>query len=298
MKKQKSKTTTSASSKFNLLQFIKSSRPISWVNTAFPFAAGYLATGGQMDLYFLVATIYFLIPYNVLIYVVNDVFDYESDLRNPRKNSIEGGLLPPETHKPMLLATLLINTPFLIYLLVNGSLATNLILLAITLGALSYSMPPLRFKEIPFLDSINSSFHFVSPLIFALMINGWEKGYTFYVLIFFAWGLASHAFGAVQDIIPDRQAKISSIATYMGARATVRLSLAIYVLITAALVLKGWPIAIIALPALGYVLMAQPFINLKDSDSKQANKGWRHFLALNQFTGFIVTLLLICSLIS
>lgn len=297
MKNPKNKKAKYKESNFSFSQFVKSSRPISWVNTAYPFAAGYLATGGQFNAYLLLASLYFLIPYNILIYVVNDVFDYESDLRNPRKNSIEGGLLPPETHGPMLITTALVNIPLLIYLLANGSLATNLMLLAITIGALSYSMPLLRFKEIPFLDSINSSFHFVSPLIFALITNGWKTGYIFYVLIFFAWGLASHAFGAVQDIIPDREAKISSIATYLGAKKTVRLSLAIYLSISAVLILEGWPIAIVALPALGYVLMVRPFINLEDANSQLANKGWRHFLALNQLTGFVVTILLIAMLI-
>ena len=40
---------------------------------------------------------------------------------------------------------------------------------------------------------------------------------------FFLWGAASHAFGAVQDVVADREAGIGSIATVIGARATVRL---------------------------------------------------------------------------
>ena len=37
--------------------------------------------------------------------------------------------------------------------------------------------------------------------------------------------MATHAFGAVQDVVPDREAGIASIATAFGARATVRLAL-------------------------------------------------------------------------
>ncbi len=60
-----------------------SSRPVSWINTAFPFAAAYLLTTRQIDAPLIVGIIFFLVPYNLAMYGVNDVFDYESDLRNP-----------------------------------------------------------------------------------------------------------------------------------------------------------------------------------------------------------------------
>lgn len=283
------------STKSKLYKLLVSSRPISWINTAFPFAAGYLATGGVINLYFFIATFYFLIPYNFLIYVVNDVYDYESDLRNPRKNSIEGGLLPPETHRFMMQATIAFNIVSVVYLFAQGTLFTNLFLTLIILGAVSYSMPPLRLKERPFLDSINSSFHFVSPLIFALLITGWQVAYWPYVGAFFLWGCASHAFGAVQDINADRAAKIHSVGTYLGASNTVRLSLVMYLGAIFLLIFCGWPAILVCLPALGYVAMVLPFVNLSDKRAGQANKGWRKFLILNQFTGFVVTLILIVS---
>ena len=83
-------------------QLFWSSRPISWINTAFPFAAAYFFATRSLDLNLLVGTLFFLIPYNLLMYGVNDVFDYESDLRNPRKGGIEGALLHPKWHRPTL----------------------------------------------------------------------------------------------------------------------------------------------------------------------------------------------------
>ena len=274
-------------------QLIVSSRPISWINTGFPFVAGYIATGGSLNSYVVVASFYFLIPYNFLIYVVNDVFDYESDVRNPRKNSVEGGLLPPETHRFMLFTTGLFNVAVLIYLFAYGHTASNLLLALIVLGAVSYSMPPLRLKERAFFDSLNSSFHFVSPLVFALVLTGWSSAYWIYVAAFFLWGCASHAFGAVQDITADRQAGIGSIATVIGAKYTVRLSLVLYSVVAALLVIAGWPAAIVCIPVLCYVAMVAPYINLSDTDAERANKGWRRFLVINQFTGFVITVILI-----
>ncbi len=38
------------------------SRPVSWINTAFPFAAAYLVTTGRVDAAFVIGTVFFLVP--------------------------------------------------------------------------------------------------------------------------------------------------------------------------------------------------------------------------------------------
>ena len=44
-------------------EVLAASRPFSWINTAYPFAAGYLlATGGRIDATFVVGTLFFLGP--------------------------------------------------------------------------------------------------------------------------------------------------------------------------------------------------------------------------------------------
>ena len=53
-----------------------SSRPLSWVNTAYPFAAAYLLAHGRIDAAWIIGTLYFLVPYNLAMYGINDVFDY------------------------------------------------------------------------------------------------------------------------------------------------------------------------------------------------------------------------------
>ncbi len=87
-------------------RLVVSSRPISWINTAFPFAVAYFLGTGNIDITLIVGAFFFLIPYNLLMYGVNDVFDYESDLTNPRKGGLEGALLEPKYHA----ATLWIST--------------------------------------------------------------------------------------------------------------------------------------------------------------------------------------------
>ncbi len=59
-----------------LRELIVASRPVSWINTAYPFAAAYLLTTRQIDLTLVVGTLFFLVPYNLAMYGINDVFDY------------------------------------------------------------------------------------------------------------------------------------------------------------------------------------------------------------------------------
>lgn len=271
------------------------SRPLSWVNTAYPFAAGYLLTAGQVDWTLIIGSLYFLIPYNLLMYGINDVFDYESDLQNPRKGGVEGAKLAKPLHRFVLQAAMISNIPFLIYLFAISSWHAAIVLAAVVFLVVAYSAPRLRFKEVPFLDSLTSSAHFVGPLLYALVLTGWDAGYWPYVLAFFLWGMASHAFGAVQDVVADRAAGIGSVATVIGARNTVWLSALLYVA-CAALLANQQTVAVHIAPfAMLYALNVLPFGRITDRTAPRANAGWRRFLWLNYLTGAAVTITLILS---
>jgi 4-hydroxybenzoate polyprenyltransferase len=272
-----------------------SSRPLSWVNTAFPFAAAYLVATRTIDPVLIVGTIYFLIPYNLAMYGINDVFDYESDLRNPRKGGVEGALLDRRMHRATLIAALVTNIPFLAYLVIVGSPLSWLVLAVSVFAVIAYSAPKLRFKERPLLDSLTSSTHFVSPAVYGLVLAGAVFTPRLWLLLgaFFLWGVASHAFGAVQDVIADREGNIASVATVIGARKTVRLSVLVYLAAGILLLFVGWPGDLAAVLALPYAVSCAQFWNVTDAASESANRGWKRFLWLNFITGFLVTLLLI-----
>jgi 4-hydroxybenzoate polyprenyltransferase len=272
-----------------------SSRPLSWVNTAFPFAAAYLLTTGRVDVTFVVGTLYFLIPYNLAMYGINDVFDYESDLRNPRKGGVEGAVLDRSLHRPTIIAALVTNVPFLLYLVLVGSPLSWLVLAISVFAVIAYSAKGLRFKERPFLDSITSATHFVSPALYGLVLATAAFTPQLWAVLaaFFLWGMASHAFGAVQDVVADREGGISSIATVIGARATVRFAVIAYLAAGVLLLFTAWPGPLAAVLAVPYAAMCAPYWNISDAESERANRGWRKFLWLNFVTGFAVTMLLI-----
>ena len=275
--------------------FFQSSRPLSWVNTAYPFAFVYFAITQSIDWVLIVGSLFFLIPYNLLMYGVNDVFDYESDIRNPRKGGVEGAKLGPHLQKPMLWTAGLVCLPFVAWLVWAGSWASWLWLAVSLFSVVAYSVPPLRFKERAFVDSVTSSAHFVTPAIYGVALAGGFVDATgmLAVAAFFLWGAASHAFGAVQDVVYDREAEIGSIATVIGARQTVRLAVGGYVLAGALMLLTPWPLSLISLVAIPYLLAVAPFWFITDDTATTANRGWRWFLGINFVAGAWITLVAI-----
>jgi 4-hydroxybenzoate polyprenyltransferase len=277
------------------VRLLVASRPLSWVNTAYPFAAAYLLAGGGVDAVLIIGTIFFLVPYNLAMYGINDVFDYASDAVNPRKGGAEGALLEPASHRATLIWSIGLCVPFVVALVVLGSPASWAVLAVSLFAVAAYSVPGLRFKEVPVLDSITSSTHFTSPAVYGLVLAGAAWGWPAWLAIaaFFLWGAASHAFGAVQDVVPDREGGIRSIATVLGAAWTVRLAMLLWLAAGVLLLTLPFPANLAAILAIPYLLLAWPYRSVSDAASGSANRSWRRFLVVNYLVGFAVTLILI-----
>jgi len=112
-----------------------------------------------------------------------------------------------------------------------------------------------------------------------------------YLWAFLAWGLASQALGAIQDIRYDRSAHIHSIATALGPRATAVLATSGYL---AAVVLVASPEGasrIAAAALVPYFLLAAACV--LGNPARWARRAWQGFLALNLLSGFVITMVLI-----
>jgi 4-hydroxybenzoate polyprenyltransferase len=267
------------------------SRPISWINTAYPFAVAYFLTTGSIDATLVIGTLFFLIPYNLLMYGINDVFDYESDLRNPRKGGIEGALLDPRFHRLTVVSAVVSSFPFILFLTLVGTSESTGWLYLFLFTVIAYSARGLRFKEKPFLDSLTSASHFVGPAVFGLSLAGASfASQTLWLLLgaFTLWGIGSHAFGAVQDVRADREGGIASIATVIGARNTVRFSFVAYLVAAGLIALAGIPNLLWA--AVPYLVIVGRHWNITDATCEDANRGWKLFIWLNFFAGAMVTL--------
>ncbi|KAL6303561.1 UbiA prenyltransferase family [Sparassis latifolia] len=160
-------------------------------------------------------------PLCAIVFGVNDVYDYESDLRNPRKKAegMEGGILNPVFHKDVLTAAYWSSAIVMTAAMVCGepqNVLANAVL--VTLGW-QYSSPPFRLKEIPVVDSISNGL---------IVFLAWFIGFSFsgrsiaeapakgYMMSLCTAGV--HALGAVMDTEADRAAGQKTIAVVLGKR--------------------------------------------------------------------------------
>lgn len=204
------------------------SRPLWWFATCLPFIIGALLADASLGVTFFLGALYFLFPYNLLLYGTNDMFDYDSDEHNVRKNSATHGTTLAKIKQPALRKRIIYtNVPFVLLLMVLGNIESSVFLVMMLYLVLAYSVTGLRYKEIPFIDSLTSAFHYASPFLFALLLFSSPDLWTPAFASFYFWAVGSHAFAAIQDITPDKRAGIKTIATYLGVSKTL-----IFVVIT------------------------------------------------------------------
>jgi 4-hydroxybenzoate polyprenyltransferase len=114
-----------------------------------------------------------------------------------------------------------------------------------------------------------------------------------FVIAFFLWGVASQAFGAVQDILPDREANIRSIATIFGARNTVWFAFVNYLACVIIIFTQSVVTPIIGLALIAYLANIAPFLSVTDKSSALTRTGWKRFLWINYLVGAIITISII-----
>lgn len=274
-------------------ELVRTSRPTAWINTGVPCLLGGYEAARELDATLVLATLYFLVPYNLLVYGVNDVYDYESDLRNPRKASLEGANVPPDRRRTTLIAIVATNVPLLLLLAALGGRAAAGALALAGIAAVVYSAPPLRTKERPVLDSLTSSLHFVLPAVCGLLLGGAALDELPWTVLaaFLLWGMASHALGAIQDVAYDRAAGIASVATVLGARTTAIGVTATYLVSGLLLATLGGAALLAAAGTLAYAGLAL-WVALQPDEST-ARRAWRSFMGLNLPAGALVTELLL-----
>jgi 4-hydroxybenzoate polyprenyltransferase len=192
---------------------------VLWINTVGPALVGMWLTGDLWRWEALPLLIWLTLPFNLLIYGVNDVFDQETDAKNPRKGSLEGAKILPEEVLPIWRGVLLTNVPFLIYFVSVMPYRVALWILLYAVLFVGYSAPPLRFKARPYLDSLSNA-AYAFPLVFVpLALESpvvWPAA-----LGLMAWSAAKHTFDASQDVDEDRRVGIKTTAVRLSIKGVV-----------------------------------------------------------------------------
>ncbi|MDD7945460.1 UbiA family prenyltransferase [Microbacterium sp. NE2HP2] len=232
-----------------LARLVHISRPVLWINTIGTGALGMWLTGQLIDVAAIPLLIWLTLPFNLLIYGVNDIFDQDTDALNPRKGSIEGARIEPREVKLIAWAVAVTNIPFLIYFVIALPLAAVGLILLYAGVFVFYSAPPLRFKARPFLDSLSNAAYGLPLLILPVALEAppvWPA-----VGGLLAWSVAKHAYDAVQDIEEDREAGITTTAVLLGPRGTALWSGAWWLISTVLFALVSVPVALVNLSLAG-----------------------------------------------
>jgi 4-hydroxybenzoate polyprenyltransferase len=230
------------------------SRPVLWINTIGSGLVAVWLTGALFDLRALPVILWLTLPFNLLIYGVNDIYDQDTDAANPRKGSIEGARIRQSEVRRIAWAVAIVNVPFLVVFFLTLPLLANAAILLYVGVFVFYSAPPLRFKARPFLDSLSNA-AYALPLVIvpaALAVTPvWPAA-----LGLMAWSVAKHAFDAVQDIVEDRDAGITTTAVRLGARGTALWSAAWWIVSAALFAVVSVPVAAVDLLIAGILVVS------------------------------------------
>lgn len=230
------------------------SRPILWVNTIGPTVIGVWLIGELWRWDAVALLLWATLPFNLLIYGVNDIFDQETDAQNSRKGGLEGALILSSETRMIVTGVAVTNVPFLAYFLVTLPPVALVWILAYAAVFVFYSAPPLRFKARPFLDSLSNA-AYALPLVFVPLALG-EPPVWAAAIGLMAWSVAKHAYDAVQDVDEDRAAGIRTTAVLLGPRGTVVWSGAWWLLATGAFALVNWPVAVVNALIAGWLVVS------------------------------------------
>lgn len=193
------------------------SRPRFWLYLAGPVlvgaAYGARVPGEVTSLSVLVLLAYFLLPANVYLYGINDLFDRDTDQYNPKKGDREVRYRGQRAVPLAVAASLVLLVPVAAIL----PRATWGYLLGWAVLATAYSAPPLRFKARPFLDSLANGLYVLPGLATYTALAGVHPPLAA-ALGAWAWSMAMHTLSAIPDIEPDRAAGLGTTATRLGER--------------------------------------------------------------------------------
>ncbi|MGI8813366.1 MAG: prenyltransferase [Pyrinomonadaceae bacterium] len=263
---------------------LRVSRPRFWIYVLGPYLIGVAAAAsGRSDfarLDTLIFGLYFLLPANLLIYGINDIFDYETDSLNPKKDKYEV-LVKPESHRKLRLWIALLNVPFITaaILLIPQALPP---LAGFLFFSIYYSATPVRAKAVPFLDSIFNILY-VFPGAFAYQMLTGSFPPIVVILAAGLWTMAMHAYSAIADIDADKKAGMDTVATALGSTGTHMFCMACY--LAAAVSAAAFAPALMLL---GLVYLPLMLLSAGSKNRDGMFSIYRLFPMINSICGFLI----------
>lgn len=264
---------------------LKVSRPRFWLYLFGPYLIGLVAgastRGELLSFGNIVFGLYFLFPANLLIYGVNDIFDFETDKLNPKKQDYEA-LVQPADRRGLITAILATNLPLIVAeAFFNAAVLTALA--GFLLFSVFYSAPPVRAKAIPVVDSLfNILYIFPGIFAFATITGSFPPAAVIAAGGF--WTAAMHAYSAIPDMASDRIAGLETVATFLGRNGTHLFCAACYL----ASALLAFPYVGVLAALCGIVYLALILISLYAKKPENIFGIYKRFPLINSIVGFVL----------
>jgi 4-hydroxybenzoate polyprenyltransferase len=267
----------------SLKQLLSVSRPRFWIYLLGPYSIGYMANIQTDSLIWLAILwgLFFTFPANLFLYGVNDICDWETDKLNPKKTGYELSV-QPEYRKQLIAIIVAFLMPALVLSFYSNSSLVIALTIFLLLG-LFYSAPPIRAKTKPFLDAL-SNVLYVMPALVGYFLAG-QATLNWYLLIAAGlWTSAMHAYSAIPDISPDSDAKISTIATFLGKNRTLVFCTLCYL---SSALLAGSQIGTVAY-ILGLIYLILMRVSFQQKTDEDLFRIYRYFPTINTVSGFVL----------
>lgn len=262
------------------------SRPRFWMYVLGTFLVGMVASGNpfshdtQTVLLLVVFGIFFSLPANVLIYGINDIYDYQTDIHNDKKVAYET-VLPPEKHKSLWRVIAILVLPFLpLFFIINLPSIVTLIVFLFT--GLFYSARPIRAKSKPPLDVLFSAIIYVSPAVLGFFVTGNTKIEWLAILGGLIWAFGMQTYSAVPDIEADKKAGVETLATMLGEKMALWFCFVCY-LVSASI---GYMYVGYLSTVFGFIYGAMVILSL--SNTEHLFRYYTYFPLINVITGTVL----------
>jgi 4-hydroxybenzoate polyprenyltransferase len=207
---------------------IKTSRPLGWPIAPIIFVCGLLYSGAQVTGMALFQMLLLSFPACILLYGINDIYDYESDRINPRKTLIEGVMLEKKDHGTVKKASFLFALVAMVSSLMTFNPFNMLSMVLLLFFSYYYSAPPIRLKNRPPFDSFSNGMLFLFVAMLGFSYGGTVFTIPLKVYFVAACVMGAHSLTTVMDYSVDRKVGEKTMAVAFGKRAAALLSLTVF----------------------------------------------------------------------
>jgi lycopene elongase/hydratase (dihydrobisanhydrobacterioruberin-forming) len=217
--------------KQKIFLLLKISRPVFWVVGPIIFLIGLKYSGEHLQIISALQMLFLAFPLSLFVFAINDLYDFKSDMINPRKKGFAKINLKNKQYdfitKNAILAGILV--------IISSVIALNFFniisMLFLVFLTYYYSAPKLRLKERPPLDSISNGVMIF--LIFALgfSFNGSFSAMPIELYLVCVGVMGFHAVTTTADYSSDKKAGQKTFAVRFGKRVALAFAIILSIIV-------------------------------------------------------------------